>query len=421
MTYRFLDGRPVPADEVVVRQDGSHKPMVFDQTSRRWVEVRVDAKESGSKPSDSLCVIRASEVKMRPVEWLLKDRIALRALTLTAGEGGKGKSAIAAEWAAQATTGRLSGRFYGQPVNVLWVGNEDGREDVIGPRLKMAGADLDRVLFLTTASTSLVDEINVVADIDKIRARCREHEAKLLVVDPLVEYLPGSTDSHNDMSVRQALRPMRSMAAELDISILALVHFNKAGTPQVAARIAASAGFRNAARSVLIVADHPDDEGWRIMFQNKSNWGPEERRGRAYKVEGIEVTDNDGIPILDYEGHPFTTARIVWGEEIDLDPSSLPDTRGEREAPKRNSAEDMLRSLLGEHPWLQSDLQKQAHLEGLGWITVRRAADELGVEKRQFSVPGQKGPGPSWWALPGTDWDEFEWLLTPSPLLMSNH
>lgn len=385
--------------------------MTDEQDTARTLElVERDLGVSLSPEADGLQVICASRVKLKPVEWLLKDRIALRALSLLAGEGGKGKSAIAAEWAARATTGRLSGRFHGQPINVLWVGNEDGREDVIGPRLKMAGADLNRVFFLTTASDSLADEVNVVADIDKISARCDRHEAKLLLVDPLVEYLPGSTDSHNDMSVRQALRPMRSMAAELNISALGLVHLNKASSFDVATRIAASAGFRNASRSVLIVADHPEEEGWRVLFQNKTNWGPEERKGRAYKVEGVVVTDDGGIPILDYEDHPFTTARIVWGDEIDLDPSSLPDTRGEREAPKRNSAEEMLRVLLKDKPWPKAMLEEQAKFEGIGWRTVETASVEMGIVKHQPRTPGVRGAGPSWWALPGTNLEE--WKLT---------
>src|SRR5829696_273230 len=66
------------------------------------------------------------------------------ALALLAGMGGKGKSTLAANDVAQATLGQIDGKYAGEPVNVLWVGNEDGREDVIGPRLRVAGADFSR-------------------------------------------------------------------------------------------------------------------------------------------------------------------------------------------------------------------------------------------------------------------------------------
>jgi hypothetical protein len=369
---------------------------------------------SKSKPKP-LRVSYASALKLRPVQWLSRGWIPFAALTLFAGQGGMGKSAITAAWVARATRGQLNGRYRGQPVKVLWVGNEDGFEDVIGVRLKMAGADMDKVAFLQVDSENLADELNIVTDIDRLKEVVEAEDIKLVVVDPVVEYLPTSTESHNDKSVRQALRPARALAAALNISVLGIIHFNKSGSTDVASRIAASAGFRNAARSMLIVADHPEDKTLRGLFQNKSNWGPDVREGRVYRIEGVHALDHNDKLMYEDDGRPATTARVVWEGTIELDPNVLPGGDGEREAPKHDRATEMLRELLGEQPWLRFELEQQAKLEDVGWRTVRRAADELEVEKRQFPVPGQKGPGPSWWALPGTDWDEFQWLVTSSP------
>jgi len=348
--------------------------------------------------------VDASSLSLRSVEWLERGQIPASALTLLAGMGGKGKSTLAAGYAALASRGHFDGKYAGQAVTVLWVGNEDGREDVIGPRLRAAGADFGRVKFLTLDSESLSDDINIVGDIDGLRQIVVQHEVKLIVVDPVVEYLPAATDSHNDMSVRHALRPLRNLAIELGIAIIGLVHLNKGDTLDVAARITGSGAFRNVARSVLVVAEYPDEEGWRAVFQNKSNIGPEDGRGRLYRIEGAQYTDLQDRPVLDSEGNPATTGKVVWGTWVELDPYSLPARDREREAPRRDAAKEMLTTLLREGPKLRSYIKGQAEREKIGWHTVERAKTELGVEDRQIPVPGQRGPGPSWWGLPSAEW-----------------
>jgi AAA domain len=143
-----------------------------------------------------LNIVGAETLELRPVEWLERDQIPAAALALLASMGGRGKSTIAAGYAARATRGQFDGRYATQPVNVLWVGNEDGREDVIGPRLRVAGTDFRRVGFVDFDSESLGDDVNVVTDIDALRVAIEDYAAKLVIIDPVVEYLPGSTDSH---------------------------------------------------------------------------------------------------------------------------------------------------------------------------------------------------------------------------------
>jgi hypothetical protein len=359
---------------------------------------------SGRPDSRRLKIIRGSELALRAVEWLERDQIPIGALTLLAGMGGKGKSTMAAGYAARATRGRFDGKYAGQPVDILWVGNEDGREEVVGPRLIMAGADMQRIAFIELDSESLAEDVNIVSDIDTLREAIRSVDAKVVVLDPVVEYLPGATDSHNDMSVRQALRPLRNLADELEIAVIGLVHLNKGDTLDVASRIAGSAAFRNIARSVLVVADHEEQSEWRVVFQNKSNNGPESGRGRLYRIEGVNVVDLAGHPVFDSQGKPATTSRVVWGEWVDRDPAKLPAREQARESPKLDSAHDLLGLLLGDGPALRSKIEAEATLEGIGWRTVMKAKAEMKVEDRQFPEPGRQGPGPSWWKLPAAEW-----------------
>src|SRR6516165_2849065 len=129
-----------------------------------------------------LKITRGSDLSLRAVEWLERNQIPVGALTLLAGMGGKGKSTMAAGYAARATRGKFDGKYAGQPVDVLWVGNEDGREEVVGPRLVMAGADMQRIAFVELDSESLAEDVNVVSDIDALRDAIRSVDAKVVVL-----------------------------------------------------------------------------------------------------------------------------------------------------------------------------------------------------------------------------------------------
>jgi putative DNA primase/helicase len=371
-----------------------------------WVPSAARVATNGaSKDVGRLSLVKVDPGEFRAFEWLESGMIPASALTLLAGLGGKGKSTLAAGYAARATRGRLKGKYEGETINVLWIGNEDGRNDVVGPRLQAAGADFERLRWVTLSSESVADELDVVTDIDALRQAIVSFDARMVVIDPVVEFLPGATDSHNDMSVRHALRPIRNLAGELGVAVLGLVHLNKGDTLDVAARITGSGAFRNVARSVLVVAEYPAEEGeehfgWRVVFQNKSNAGPEDGRGRLYKIEGAEYVDGEGRPVLDAQGESATTGKVVWGAEVDLDPYSLPARETARSAPKLVEAVDMVQALLKDDLQPRSRLQEQAKLEGISWRTVERAAfDELDVVTEKYAPP-EGGRAVSWWRLP---------------------
>jgi AAA domain len=380
-----------------------------------WCGMRVAERPSGVDVGRRLTVVDASSLALKAVEWLERDLIPAAALTIVPGMGGKGKSTLLATYAAMASRGRFEGKYSGQPVKVLWVGNEDGRDEVVGPRIRVAGADFDCIGFVDLDAENLGDDVNVVTDIDELRRKVEEHDAKVMMIDPVVEYLPGGTDSHNDLSVRQALRPLRNLAEELGVAVIGLVHLNKADTLDVAARIAGSAAFRNIARSVLVVGDYPEDDAWRVIFQNKSNYGPEHGRGHLYKIEGAQFTDLKDEPVFDDQGWRATTGQVVWGEWVELDPTSFPARETERGQPKRVRAVEMLTALLSDGPQLRSYVEEQAKLERVSWRTVETAKAEEGIEHRQFHWPDPGRNGPSWWGLPGTDWEAFRSAISCLP------
>src|SRR5437763_160146 len=98
---------------------------------------------TSNAPDDS----SLQKTQPQPMAWLWPDRVALGRLTLMDGDPGQGKSLLTLDLAARLTTGREwpDGYRSGEPANVLVLSGEDNMNDTVVPRLRAAGADLDRV------------------------------------------------------------------------------------------------------------------------------------------------------------------------------------------------------------------------------------------------------------------------------------
>ena len=98
-------------------------------------------------------------------------------------------------------------------------------------RLQAAGADMNRVLFLTVDDTrdgnTVSTGLQLPDDTATLRDTLREHDVKLLVIDPITSCIDGNTDKRDD--VRRSLDPLAATAQELGIAIIGILHFNKGG------------------------------------------------------------------------------------------------------------------------------------------------------------------------------------------------
>ena len=96
---------------------------------------------------DAITLTRASDVKIRPIDWLWDGYLPRGMLTLLAGLPGCGKSTLSLAFAATVTS---AGRWPdGTPMrtlgSVLIWSSEDAADTVLTPRLMACGADLSRV------------------------------------------------------------------------------------------------------------------------------------------------------------------------------------------------------------------------------------------------------------------------------------
>ena len=216
-------------------------------------------------------------------------------VTIFAGRGGEGKSTYSLHLAAKVTHGDLAGEFARKPSTVLLVGHEDDLETVVMPRLIAAGADPEMV-YSVTIRTSLegvdFNEVpSITEDLARIREAIVETGAKLIIVDPLTSMM-GDSNLDKTADVRRALNPFAALASELDIAIVAIMHFRK-GQGDTRDMLSGSHAFRDAARSVIIFATDEESQQ-RIATVDKSNYSIARGESFAFNLLSTEVDTGDG-------------------------------------------------------------------------------------------------------------------------------
>lgn len=230
----------------------------------------------GSEHSAAI-ITRLSDVTPSAMRWLWPGRVPFGKVTVLDGDPGLGKSLLSLDLAARTSTARPmpDGAFsdLSDPAGVVILSAEDDLSDTIRPRLEAAGADLSRIVALTAAHDTADTRLPMLSDLDAIRQAIVQVSAKLLIVDPLMAYLPGKVDSHRDQDIRRSLAPLASLAAETGVAVLVIRHLNKTEGKNALYRGGGSIGIIGAARSGLLVAKDPDDPDGerRILVPTKSN------------------------------------------------------------------------------------------------------------------------------------------------------
>lgn len=165
-----------------------------------------------------LRVVTLSDVQPERTTWIWYGCIPAAKLTVLDGDPDLGKTTLALDILARLTTGRPmpDGRASDLegPQNVLLLTAEDGLADTLRPRMQAAGADLSRVKVVTGRITQkgTPDIIGLPRDIPQIEEQIVRDNIKFVLIDPLMAFLDGSINSHNDQSVRQALTPINGRA-----------------------------------------------------------------------------------------------------------------------------------------------------------------------------------------------------------------
>jgi hypothetical protein len=215
-----------------------------------------------------------SSVEPEEVSWLWPSWLALGKLALVDGDPGLGKSAMTLDLAARVSSGKVfPDGAECEPAGVVLLSAEDGLADTIRPRLDAAGADTSKVLALATVPDEDGHDrlLSIPEDLALIEKGIRRVGARLVVVDPLMAFLSGDTNSHRDQDVRRALAPLAGLAERTGAAVLVVRHLNKAAANNPLYRGGGSIGIIGAARMAFVVGKDPQDESRRVLASTKNN------------------------------------------------------------------------------------------------------------------------------------------------------
>ena len=325
-------------------------------------------------------------VQPERVSWLWPGRIPLGKVTVLDGDPDLGKSLITLDLASRVSAGRAMpdgsvGDLAG-PRGVVLLTAEDDLSDTVRPRLDAAGADSSRILALDSVPSPEAAGVCMptLADLDAIEEAIRQVDAALVVIDPLVAFLPPTSDSHKDQHIRRVLAPLAKLAARTGTAILAVRHLNKTGGGNPLYRGGGSIGIIGAARSGLLAAKDPDNPNseMRILAVTKSNLSAK-APALAYRVEAT-----NGVAHVHWEGETDHTAETL-----------LAPARDPEEHTALERAKDFLWDTLAWGPKPAVDVKEDAEKIGIKERTLRRARAELGIATRKVGFSG------GWvWELP---------------------
>lgn len=339
-------------------------------------------------------LVNLASVQRERVEWLWPGRLARGKLHMLDGDPGLGKSTTALDLAARLSRGATmpDGSPASAPAGVVILSAEDGVADTIRPRLEAAGADLARIVALTAIVDADGERMpGLPVDLPAVEAGIRKVDAALVIIDPLMAYLPSDVNAHRDQDVRRALAPLSALAERTRAAIVAIRHLNKTSGGHALYRGGGSIGIIGAARVGLLVARDPDDDERRVVAVTKSNLAAEPPSLAFRLVEDAEI----GV------------ARVEWLGESEHGASALLAARTDDpdEGSALAEAVEVLRTILADGPVSAKEAEREAYDAGITRATLLRARKAAGVTAERVGGLGRAGG--------------WQWSLEPKALTES--
>jgi putative DNA primase/helicase len=340
-----------------------------DEADREQARRRPSATPSNGHDHDASAVIkysRGGDFVMEKVRWVWPGWLALGEFHMLGGTKGDGKSTIGFDLLAQMTYGGKFPDGSSAPCGdvVIWSG-EDSITRTILPRMVVAGADRDRIVFISSVTTNGIERsFDPATDMAALLQSSRQlPNLVAMMIDPVVSAMPG--DSHKNAETRRGLQPLVDFAASRDITMVGVTHFTKGtqGSNPIE-RITGSLAFGAMPRVVMATAKGETEDSPRRLVRIASNIGP---TGGGYEY----LLRQDLLPELD-----FTAQRVGWGKYLEGSPLELLEN-GENRKTKQKQAAELLNTLLTAGPVAVTEIKEAASANGISWRTIEAVKNTM--------------------------------------------
>jgi len=331
---------------------------------------------SSDEPSGALgpVVVTLNTVEREEVDWLWCGRLARGKPTCLMGDPGVGKSFVTAAIGTAVSVGAaLPGETETrEPADVLYLACDDGLADTMRPRFEDMHADLTKIHVLTAVRGLNGKERHpsLVDDLPDIERALVEHHCKLLIIDPINNYLGSQLDTHKDAALRGALAPLSSLCERLGIACIFVIHLTKSARDKPIYRAQGSIAYIGLSRVALLAganAENPDDRA--VVWMKGNNSEP--------------------MPSIGYEIVAGGKFRWIPGESsLTAKQILAPDSEA---TSKIEEAEAFLADMLADGPMAGRELMAEAKAAlGISQRTVKDAKAHLGVRSIKIGF-GKEG------------------------------
>ncbi len=236
------------------------------------------------------------DVTRTEVEWLVPNLVPLGSLTVIDGAKGEGKSALTYDLAACVTAAKPMPLSDGEPVGsgAILLQAEDDIGATVRASIEAAGGDLTKIRIYNNKAEPL--RLDDPEDLAVVRQAAKDSDARLLVVDPFSEFFSKSLK--DEKTIRNALRPLRDLAAELHMAVILVRHITKSGTSALYRGLGGVA-VANSARAALVVGHDPSSEDpyRHVLALNRCNLPRDRDVSLAYRT----VKRGDTI-VIEWQG-----------------------------------------------------------------------------------------------------------------------
>jgi putative DNA primase/helicase len=373
---------------------------------KQMADDAIRRRANGKAPKVTLETRPASSFAMRAIRWLWPGRFALGKIGLIGGLPDKGKGLISSDLIACVTARHPfpCKEGYAPAGSVIYFTAEDDIEDTVVPRLRAAGADLDRVhiVQMVCEGSDTRRTFSILTDLPVLEEKIREiGDVVLVIIDPMSAYLGvGKVNSSSTTDVRGFLQPLKELAEKERICVVGIMHFNKkADVTNAMLRIADSLAYVAAARHVFVVIDDAEVDKRRLFVKAKNNM-VSDTKALSYMTGARNVGTDPETQQEIFAPH------VIWGAEyveITASEAMQAEAGGSNARLDRIKAIDFLRTKLAMGPAKQQDLIDEALADDIAERTLRRAKKELKIKSSK-----EKGNahGAWLWQLPEVQDDQ---------------
>jgi hypothetical protein len=326
--------------------------------------------------------IQAALIEPEPVEWLWRERIPRKMITIVGGRPDQGKGLTMALVAAEISKTLLicpqtKKERYGR---VLYSAIEDSQSVMTRPRLEAAGANLNNID---------IWEFRLPLMLEDLKFWLETGDYDLLVIDPLASHLSSGVNRHSD-SIRTVTDPLTDTLEECGTACVIIEHVLKRIPPNstpLAAIGGSSSGMIAAARAVYVFGVDPSNSDHRILACAKMNFA-EKPREMEFELDTTYVEGHGEVAFLMYQGEcKFDPMIFLRAEGKGIGPG--------RPSGRRADAAEWLANYLYKQgkPVRAKQVYEDAKQLQMTTKTLRNAASDIHIIRN----PPDGGPGCTWW------------------------